>query len=76
MLNKCCGPMTSTTTILLSNKEIFSLFRYETPSLRLLCESQLVGKVADSTVFLLLQVADRYSSCRKLKVGRGECFFH
>ena len=41
--------------------------RYETTSLRGLCEALLVERVKDASVFSLLQVADRYSA-RKLRV--------
>ena len=41
--------------------------RYETPTLRALCEVLLVSRVEDSTVFWLLEVADRYSA-RQLRV--------
>ncbi len=43
--------------------------RYETTSLRSMCESLLVDKVSDSSVFALLQVADHYSA-RRLRVRR------
>ena len=42
--------------------------QYETTSLRVLCEGVLVTRVADSNVFFLLQVADRFSA-RKLRVS-------
>ena len=41
--------------------------RYETTSLRGMCESLLVDKVKDSSAFALLQVADHYSA-RRLRV--------
>lgn len=45
--------------------------RYETTSLRGMCEGLLVERVVDSNVFVLLQVADHYSA-RRLRVrGRG-----
>lgn len=43
--------------------------RYETSSLRGLCEGLLVERVEDGTVFALLQVADHYSA-RRLRVSR------
>ena len=42
--------------------------RYETVSLRGMCEGLLVERVEDSCVFALLQVADHYSA-RRLRVG-------
>ena len=41
---------------------------YETTVLRGRCEEYLVSRVEDSTVFPLLQVADRYST-RRLRVS-------
>lgn len=41
--------------------------RYETSSLRAMCEGLLVERVEDSSVFVLLQVADHYSA-RRLRV--------
>ncbi len=41
--------------------------RYETTSLLMLCESLLVDRVEDRSVFVLLQVADHYSA-RQLRV--------
>jgi hypothetical protein len=48
--------------------------RYETTSLRGMCEGLLVDRVEDGNVFGLLQVADHYSA-RRLRVrreGEGE----
>lgn len=42
--------------------------RYETASLRGICEALLVEKVEDTSVFALLQVADHYSA-RNLRVS-------
>ena len=41
--------------------------RYETGSLRGMCEGLLVERVEDGSVFALLQVADHYSA-RRLRV--------
>ena len=41
--------------------------RYETTSLRTMCEGLLVERVEDRSVFALLQVADHYSA-RRLRV--------
>ncbi len=45
-----------------------SLVRFEASALCLQCESELVGRIESSNVFLLLQVADRYSA-HKLRVS-------
>ena len=50
--------------------------RFETTSLRGMCEALLVERVEDSNVFGLLQVADHYSArhlrvCRKGGGGKG-----
>ena len=42
--------------------------RYETTSLRSMCELLLVERVEDKSVFALLQVADHYSA-RRLRVS-------
>lgn len=42
--------------------------RYETTSLRTMCERLLVERVDNGTVFALLQVADHYTA-RKLRVS-------
>lgn len=44
--------------------------RYETTSLRGMCEGLLVERVEDGNVFGLLQVADHYSA-RRLRVSLG-----
>ena len=40
---------------------MFLFSRYETPTLRALCEKLLVSRVEDSNVFSLLEVAEHYS---------------
>ena len=63
------GTLDTTTMTLNDIIELLAVAdRYETTSLRTMCEGLLVDRVEDGSVFALLQVADHYSA-RRLRVN-------